>query len=261
MDKNNIYPYIAYDFCSECGHCISVCSQGAISLINKPIDQIALVDTNSISFEEFLKLNKQRRSYRLFENKPVPRNIIENILKSTRFLPTGTNAQELQYTILTNSKRIEKLSTKMNKKFKLAKFVTNTFPMKQLIRLTIGSNDANRIIMGPERLTTMFVEGFDPYMRKAPLVIIIHTRKRTEMMHLDAGIAGHHINLACEIEGLGACWIGFHSELARYFPSLKKLSLIPRKHKVLATLIVGYPKLKYLRECTREEIKIEYRDD
>jgi nitroreductase len=261
MDKYTKYPYLAFDFCSECGHCISVCPQGAIGLSSKPIDQIALLKSHSISFEEFLKLTKQRRSYRQFKNKPVSRDIIEKILKSTQYLPTGSNAQELEYTVLTNAIRIQKLSTKMNKKFKLAKFVTNTFPMKQLIQLLLSPKDANRIIMGPERLTTMFAEGFDPYMRKAPLVIIIHTRKRTELMHLDAGIAGHHINLACEIEGLGACWLGFHSELARYFPSIKKISLIPRKHKILATFVVGYPKLKYLRECTREKIKLEFRED
>lgn len=255
-DPQSNQPHLAYDFCSDCGHCVSVCPQGAISLENKEASQIPSIKDHSIKFQDFLNLTKARRSYRIYQKKSVPNHIIERIIHSTQYLPTGSNAQELQFTILTDPDRIKKLATKMNQKFKLAKFITNTFPMKQLFRFFLPKKKADRIIDGPERLTTNFENGYDTYLRGAPTVIIIHTDQRTEMMHLDAGIAGHHINLACEIEGLGMCWVGFHSELARYFPSIKKISLIPRNHKVLATMVIGYPLLKYLRECPRKDVQI-----
>ena len=223
-----------------------------------PPEHLKPIKYSTITLDSFLELTKQRRSYRIFKDKEVPKPLLIKIIESTKYLPTGCNLQELEYTVLTNTERIKSISKKMNSKFKLIKFLTNHFPVKIFFKLFKEPERANRNIIGPERLTTAFKEGYDSYLREAPVVIIIHTGEKTEMMHLDAGIAGHHINLACETEGLGACWIGFHSELSRFFPSIKKLSLIPRKHKILATLVVGYPKLKYLRECPRNNTKYHF---
>lgn len=258
MDKTKQIPILAFEYCSECGHCMAVCPQAAISFENFPDFQSEPIQEQSITLQAFLTLSKQRRSYRSFQSTPIPRDLLDKIVKSTKFAPTGCNAQELEYTIITNSKLIHTIAEAMHKKFKIAAWLTQHFPVKQWMRITQTPEKAARNIDGPARLTDSFERGKDLYLRDAPAMIIIHTGNKMEMMHLDAGIAGHHINLACETVGLGCCWIGFHSKLATYFPKIRKLSLIPRKHKVLGTLIVGYPKVKYLRTCPRYNVNINF---
>ena len=54
---------------------------------------------SSISYDEFLKLAKQRRSVRWFEQKSVPRELIDKALLAARLSPTACNRQPIKYRI------------------------------------------------------------------------------------------------------------------------------------------------------------------
>ncbi len=258
MDASTHLPYLAYEYCSNCGHCVAVCPQNAITLEAYPNFDAKPLPDSSLTFSDLYELALRRRSYRRFQPKTIPEEILTPILQSVQTCPTGCNAQELEISVLTDPDRIRQISKSMNAKFKLAAWLTSHFPIKHIMHLLLSKEKAARNIDGPSRLTKSFAKGEDSYFRNAPAVIILHTATRMEMMHLDAGIAGHHINLACETQGLGCCWIGFHSELCRYFPKIRKLSGIPRRHVVLGTLVVGYPLVKYLRTCPRFEVPLHF---
>ena len=103
--------------------------------------------------------------------------------------------------------------------------------------------------------------GEDPFLRGAPALMIIYARKKTSMLSLDAGIAGYHMNLAYETMGIGTVWNGFHSIMANKFKSMRNLSLLPKKQTVLASICLGYPKLKFQRNCTRRHLRYEIIDE
>lgn len=258
MNKDTRLPYLAYAYCSNCGHCLAICPKNAITLEKFPNFEAIPVNSPNLTFNQLLSFVQQRRSYRQFKDKPISNELLEKILSSVNTIPTGCNAQELEITILTKKTQISRIAEAMHKKFKIAAWLTNYFPIKQFMLWTKSKEDAARNIVGPQRLIEEFELGNDLYLRNAPVVIIIHTAKKMEMRHLDAGIAGYYLNLACETEGLGCCWIGFHSELCKYFPKIRRLSAIPKKHKILATMVVGYPKVQYLRTCPRFEIPLHF---
>ena len=54
---------------------------------------------SSINYDEFLKLAKQRRSVRWFEQKSVPRELIDKALLAARLSPTACNRQPIKYRI------------------------------------------------------------------------------------------------------------------------------------------------------------------
>ncbi|MHA1697656.1 MAG: nitroreductase family protein, partial [Promethearchaeota archaeon] len=98
----------------------------------------------------------------------------------------------------------------------------------------------------------------DPFLRTAPTLIIIHAKSKTQMSMVDAGIAGHQITMTAQVLGIGSVWNGFHAITCNMFKSLRKLSRVPRGHKVLISICLGYPKVKYKRCCSRKPLRIEH---
>jgi len=95
-----------------------------------------------------------------------------------------------------------------------------------------------------------------------PTLIIVHTKKTLEkfLKTADGGIASYNVILTAESLGLGTCWIGFHSIISNIFPAVKKASKIPRNHRVVASIALGFPKYQYRRKCARNPLKIDIYD-
>ncbi len=252
-------PLVKYpEVCIECTHCVAVCPVEAVQMSNYPLEKFESVKDPSISYEMFSHLINGRRSIRNFQDRPVEKNLLEKLMEAQKLSPTGENAQELQYTIIFEAEVLDLIREKMYKIFRLAwkavKFPGITF----LMRLFVGKDELQRLVASLQRMMERHAEGEDPFLRGCKTLVIIHTRAKTAMKDLDAGVAGHQLNLAAETLGLGACWIGFHTALSKYFSSIKKSSQIPKKHQILGTIALGYPKEKYHKYCVRKPLKINY---
>ena len=244
--------------CIECGHCISVCPVDAITHINMPSDEFLQVVDPNISFEQFNNLTRNRRSMRRFKKKSVALGDLEKIIESVRYIPTGTNAQELQYLIITDKEIIQSIEDGMAKIFKLANRLSKGIFMKFLLNMILGKDEAKKTRISLSKVIERSNSGLHPHLKNAPAMIIIHVEKETPMAKYDAGIAEYHINLACETMGLGSCLIGFHVVLSKYFKNIRKLSKIPKGHKILGTIVLGYPDIQYLRTCSRRKLNVKY---
>jgi len=62
------------------------------------------------SYEAYTALLKFRRSVRGFENKPVPRELIEKVLEAARWAPSGGNAQPWEFIVVENRETIQQLA-------------------------------------------------------------------------------------------------------------------------------------------------------
>jgi nitroreductase len=242
--------------CIICGHCVAICPVEAIQHEKMPMDEFHPVQNPNITLEQFNHLAQNRRSTRRFKDKALEHNHINEILNSVRCVPTGSNLQELRYLVITNPDVLTEIRLAMAKKFKLAKSITNNGLIYGILKLFLGKAQADYMAIGSRRIYEQHLAGEDPFLRGVKALIIIHTKTKTPMAHLDAGIAGYHINLACETMGIGTCWIGFHSEIASNFKSFRNLSRVPKGHKVLATIGLGYPVYKYRKTCYRNPLKI-----
>jgi nitroreductase/NAD-dependent dihydropyrimidine dehydrogenase PreA subunit len=237
--------------CIDCGHCVAVCPKDAIQ--HRKIDPTSFSPKQDpqISFDQLNILMRNRRSIRNFKNEAIPQELLQKILDSVKYAPTGENAQELEYLIITQDAILQQIRTAMATKFQLGKKLLNAFLLKSIIKAKLGAQEFLRTKTSLDQILEEYSEGKDPFLRGAPALIIIYTKHKPAMANLDAGIAGYHINLICETLGLGSCWIGFHSILCQMFKSFRNISQVPTNHKVLASIVVGFPSIKYLKVIGR----------
>ncbi len=159
-----------------------------------------------------------RRSIRRFEDKAVPKTVIDKLLEAGVWAPSGMNSQPWRFTIVESMKIINKLSRRTKE------LVIKTMPL-------------------PESLQAAFKSEKDVVFYGAPLLILISVKKDEEWRTinlLDCGLAAQNMFLAAYQAGLGSCFIGFAAFLNQD-PKLLAEVGIPEDHELVAPLIFGYP--------------------
>jgi nitroreductase len=168
------------------------------------------------------KLIAQRRSIRLYLEKPVEREKILECLEAARLAPSADNVQPWRFLVIDDSDLRDKFSREV---FSGIYSVTKFAAKAPVLILILARLDiiANRI--GKQ------IQGINFYL-------------------IDTGIAGEHIVLQAEELGLGTCWIGwFNSRKAR------KVLKIPKKYKIVSLLSMGYYEKRPSREKKRKNLE------
>ena len=253
---NEGYPIEKYpQVCSFCGHCISACPSSAIQYTSysSGFEGAEELDPERPSYEQLSNLMSKRRSIRRFKDDEVPDELINKICENLKFTLTGHNAQSLEFTVIKDRDLIYSISDKIGSRFKIAQILIPFLPKKL-------KGNIRRMIKRFEKSKTDHTE--DPFLRYPPTLLIIHAKKTIEkfLKIADGGIASYNVILTAESLGLGTCWIGFHTIISNLFPAVKKMSKIPRNHKILASIALGYPKYEYKRKCVRDPLKIKIYD-
>lgn len=159
-----------------------------------------------------------RRSVRSFEDKSVPKEVIDKILKAGVLAPSGMNGQPWHFTVIENREIINKLSKRTKD------IVVKNMPL-------------------PQNMQAAFKSDKDVIFYGAPLLILISIKKKEEWRTvnlLDCGLAAENMFLAAYQAGLGSCFIGFASFLNQDTKILAEVG-IPEDHELVAPLIFGYP--------------------
>jgi nitroreductase len=159
-----------------------------------------------------------RRSIRKFEDKSVPKVVIDKLLEAGVWAPSGMNSQPWRFTVIENKEIINKLSKRTKE------LVTKNMPL-------------------PEFLQVEFKSDRDVVFYGAPLVILVSVKKNEEWRTinlLDCGLAAQNMFLEAYQAGLGSCFIGFAAFLNQDTDALAEVG-IPEDHELLAPLIFGYP--------------------
>jgi nitroreductase len=159
-----------------------------------------------------------RRSIRRFEDKAVPKVVIDKLLEAGVWAPSGMNSQPWRFTVVESREIINKLSRRTKE------LVPKNMPL-------------------PENLQTALKSDKDVVFYGAPLLILISVKKDVEWRTinlLDCGLAAQNMFLAAYQAGLGSCFIGFAAFLNQDTKALAEIG-IPEDHELLAPLILGYP--------------------
>ncbi len=102
-----------------------------------------------------------------------------------------------------------------------------------------------------ERMTKDKESGRDPIFHKAPVLMIFHSIAPTSAPKDNAVLVAHTMALTARTMGLESCYIGLLEVAAEYYPPLREELNLPPDHKVFDTLILGYPKFKFLKTVPR----------
>jgi len=57
-----------------------------------------------------MEIIKARRSVRAYQDKPLPKQVVKDILEAAQYAPTARNLMELEYKVITNKSLINRLS-------------------------------------------------------------------------------------------------------------------------------------------------------
>ncbi len=186
---------------------------------------------------EVLKNIHDRRSVRSYSDKRVPEEIIKDILRAGVYAPNGMNTQGLRFVVMENKERIDHYSG-IAKELFIAGMSMNR-PKNEPV---------------PENLQGLMRTLSNPEFHlfyHAPVVIFVFAHPSTLTPSEDASLAVENMFLYARSLGIGSCWIGFASSLAHSLDFLKECQ-VPSDHKLVAQLILGYPKGEFGEGKRRE---------
>ncbi|MGL5416787.1 MAG: nitroreductase family protein [Clostridium sp.] len=215
--------------CIKCGHCEAICPKNAITITGFEGSTMDIKEPIKVDSNELLMALKTRRTVRKFKDETIPKEIIERIIEAGRLTPTAKNAQNVSFIVLDKDKEIyEKIAVKFFRKFQS---VAKIF-MKEAREVTVDDNF---------------------FFKKAPIVILVVDKDT-----VSASLAASNMALMAESYGLGVLYSGFFSEVAKYSRKIKKLLGVKGKRKVVASLVIGYPSIKYKRTTHKKKAIVKY---
>ncbi len=128
--------------------------------------------------------------------------------------------------------------------------------MRLFIRQRVGKETfktiRNHIVpLLKSRLPELKMGVEDTVTRYAPAMIIFHANRDQENYEADIYIALSYGFLAAHALGLGGSAMDIIPPAIERSRQLRNMFLIPEKNRVLASMIVGYPKYNYKRGIKR----------
>lgn len=153
-----------------------------------------------------VQLILSRHSVRKFRDEPIPRNILEMLVKAGYHAPSGHNMQSWRFTVITSQRRIEQL--------------------KEAARQTAKANK-------------VYFYGFE----NPRAIILVSYNDHAPYGCQDASCATENIMLAALSYGIGSVWLNPLMTLRNAEPVKSVLDDfgVPANHKIWATIALGYP--------------------
>jgi nitroreductase len=155
-----------------------------------------------------------RRSVREFIDRPIPEEVISQILKAGAMAPSAMDAQPCRYIVIEDKKRIKELSDKVKARAGV---------------IGVGARFAERMKLRE-----------DVIFHSAPLLILIIADKG-DWSEIDSALAAQNMMLRSYDLGLGSCFIGFANMLRSDRATLKSIGFTDQQ-ELYCALVFGYPK-------------------
>jgi nitroreductase/NAD-dependent dihydropyrimidine dehydrogenase PreA subunit len=250
--------------CNLCGHCVALCKPAAITHSRMDMDNFPTVgEPVRWEADEFIRLVRQRRSYRAYKTKAVPRQDLEKLIEMGRYCPTGSNLQTVQIKIITNREKIIDLSHLTVEYFmeminQVDKKITEM--TRQGKKITKELAEQKFFVDRYRRLGMAKELGIDPILHNAPVVLIFHSPPNPSTPKDDCVIAAQTVVLGAMTMGLGTCYIGLLTNAALNYPPVQKALDLPPGNMVHSILVLGYPRLKFHKAVDRKPLTVQWEE-
>ncbi len=230
------------ELCIRCQHCLAICPTAALSIHGKnPADSIEvsqdIPDSNAMA-----RLIKTRRSVRKFKDKELDSELINELLQTSAYAPSGHNKNEVLLTISYTRKEMAKVQGLVYDALKKAK-------------------EEGRI-KGDDRIYNSFQylwesKHIDVLFRNAPHVIIASAPRSNSNAVADCLISLSYFELYANTHGLATLWSGLAMHVFHNLaPELQSLLEIPHDHVIGYIMVFGLPATRYARSVQSEGLNI-----
>ena len=219
-------------YCMTCGHCVAVCPHGALSVVGVDVEDCPEINSELVlSREQAEQFLRSRRSIRLFKDKAMDRETLEQLIAIARYAPTASNAQNLEWTVIEGRDKLEALAQ------------AAISWMERVIDGQPGSPVADYFLP----IVARWSEGYDGILRTAQTLIVPSAPKENTNGLVDLSIALSYLELVALPLGVGTCWAGLLRAAMLANPELVESMGIPEGHTWYYPMMIGYPKFKYHR--------------
>lgn len=246
----NIATFEISKACIHCGHCVAICPEMAV---RPDFGDVFLLQPHAVTAKDFRNLSSSIRSCRSYLRKDVPDAVLLQLIDNMKHYPSASNTRPLQVTLV-RSKEMVKLLNDGVADALIQKFSRVCSPwISPFVSVFMPSVNLKKI----RRYRDLFIarrdEGVSQICYNAPAVILFHAEvSKTGMTEADANIWATYTSIYANTLGLGTCFVGFIAKAMDKGSKLNQSFKIPSSHKVYAALLVGYPKVKYRNEASRQ---------
>ena len=257
--------HIVDDFierCILCGHCVATCPVNVIALKTYKDEEINELKNigGSPDLKSLHNLIVKRRSIRQFKGESVSKQLIEKLLETARYSPTGSNSENVYYTIIQNEEKVTNISNLITEKVKRFVKMMDDQKSRESLKASMLEVEFNLAVENLPRTKAILKtidEGIDFWCWNGSL-IFIHGDKTVGGILTNSALAAAHIMLAAEALGIGTCSLGYLTFYANQSETIKKLINLPKNHEVGYSLTIGYPNVKYKRIPPRKPVRVQW---
>lgn len=243
--------------CIRCGHCVGVCPTGAVEHSYFPSECVhPFKYAGYPEPAQMMLLCKARRSNRAFSDKPVPQEMLEQILEAAHCAPTASNAQGVEFTVVSDPGKLRLITEFTLGVFGAALKKMSNPVLTPLVKWLMP--DAFRYIPVFQRLLNEDAKGNDMILRKAKTVIFIHAPRTSRFGCQDANLAYQNASLMAECLGVSQFYTGF---VCSAIEQEKKGSLekaLGIDGKIYAGMALGMPDFRFLNYIDRKGLKVNW---
>jgi nitroreductase len=158
-----------------------------------------------------------RRSVREYLAKPVPRNLLEEVIEAATWAPSAMNEQPWRFTVVSDRALMDSMSARAK---------------AYLLSANLGM---------PERLRFMLADRDFQIFHRAPVLVVISAPVEIRWRIEDCSLAAANFMLAAHAYGLGSCWIGFAQDWLATPDGAAAIEL-PKTMGAVAPIAVGWPR-------------------
>ena len=244
--------------CFKCGQCMSICPTESINIKGLSYTENFFDLPEAESYEKnFFNMLCTRRAIRNFQDRPVPKEILEKVVQAISFAPPGFPPLKIEIIVVQNSEMIRKALPYMVELYdSLVKAMGHPM-LRFFIKRKVGKQkfrtlETHLVPLLRSRLPELKKGTEDTITRGAPAMILFHADRNGEDVKEDIFIAATYGFLAAHALGLGGSVMDIIPPAIERKAELRKLFCIPDHHEVVAAIILGYPKYKYQKGIIRE---------
>jgi nitroreductase len=189
-----------------------------------------------------------RRSTRRFDQRPVERDTIRQLVDTAAFIPSGGNRHAHEFTVIAAGDTRARLMEELVRIYRRRSVILNSAFLRAALSPFVGPSTREFLRdreYGPrmQALLRRLEAGEDPIFYGAPSAITIHSRVPIPTPKEDSVIAGFALCLAAEAMGLGACFVTLAQNAINASARCRRILGLSRSDRVHAVVIVGYPAL------------------
>ncbi len=236
--------------CIHCGHCVAICPEMAV---RPDFGDVFLLQPHTVTPKDFRNLTSGIRSCRSYLSKDVPDAVLLQLVENMKHYPSASNARLLQISIVRSKEKV-KLLNDLTAEALIRLFSLVCSPwISPFIRIFAPSINIKKL----KRYKELFIErqktNDSQICHHAPAVLLFHGESsKTGMAEADANIWATYTSIFANTLGLGTCFNGFIVKAMGKKSKLNPQFKVPANHQVYASLLVGYPKVKFRNETSRQ---------